>query len=121
MKSNEEIISFIDSKEAITERELKLFMYGYCSGRKKATFHKYWNYVLNTKDWKKLKEYAKYKEYDNGKFDKRNKYFELQKSDVRLQTLGSKEQSKLLKRIYNLDYNRQTIRRYTKLNEALCT
>lgn len=113
MKSEKEIKEFIDSKEVITQRELNKFIYGYTGGDRNSKFRHWWDYVLKTKDWKKLKEYRdkKITSLNNGKFETFKKLYD---KDERLRMYGTKRQKKLLLNIYGLDYGRTTLAAYNK-------
>jgi hypothetical protein len=115
MKTDSEIKEFIDSKEAITKSELCVFIYGYSGGsvhnKKSSMLNKFWDYVLETKDWKKQREHKEKKL----KLDKFPAFKKIYKNDKRIRELGSTSAIKLLKIIYNMHVSRSTFSKYKKM------
>jgi hypothetical protein len=119
-KTDKEIIDWIDSKEVLTQNELMRFMYNSThngggmpgSGR----WRKFWQYVLETKDWVKLREYrdAKMKVdwYSN------NHNYQLFKkaygNDPRFKGIGKRKAKRLFEDIYKIKLSISTIGRYIK-------
>lgn len=61
MKQDWEIKKFIDENEVLTQSELRIFMYGYRNGKFPTRFLEWWTYVLETKDWVKMKQHKENK------------------------------------------------------------
>jgi len=107
MKSDAEIKQWIDSKEAITKKELSIFIYGYWKNSLRLV-KKWWDYILENKDWRKQREY-KEKRIKNGSL-KFPQVPEILKTDKRFFNIGVKKTVKLLKQIYNIEIGNTTIR-----------
>jgi hypothetical protein len=78
----------------------------------------WWDYVLRTKNWKKLREYGEYrqKNYFKSKFDE---YKKIHDSDKRMKEFGLRRQKRLLQNVYGLSYSLSTLSNYSnqiKLN-----
>ncbi len=109
LKSDEEIKDFIDSRKALTKRELSVFIYGQKSGNPRVD--KFWGYVLETKNWKDLKEYQRKK----NRLDIFENFKKIYKKDKRLQENGIKNITKLLKEIYNIKLSYSTLSKYLNI------
>lgn len=118
MKTDSEIKEFIDSKEALTQKELAEWMYDN-KWRSTQRLYKWWDYVLQTKNWDDLKEYRDNKiNNGNPKTEERarfKEYLKLYNSDGRISKNGKRYISKLLKEVYNFEIPYVTIGRYNKL------
>ena len=122
MKSDEEIKEFIDNKEALTATELTKFIYPDWNKNsiKKGMSQKYrvakwWEYVLNTKNWEKLREYKEQKITNGNKnIERFNRFREIYLTDPRFREIGRRRASKLIKRIYGFDIPVSTMERYLK-------
>ena len=115
MRTDEEIKEWIDSREALTKNELYEFKRGHkrYGGRDNVWLKKWWDYVLKTKDWEKLREYREHKiENWNVNTDKYKRFHEIIEEDKRLLVFGSRYLKKWLKKHYNLELARSTIQRY---------
>lgn len=114
-RTDKEIKEWIDSKDVLTRRELTMFMQ---PGRKtrgnetNVRFCKWWDYVLKTKDWNKLKEYAADKVKSNLNKERFEEFVKLYKSDIRIREYGKVRGSKYLKKKYNLELHPTTLKRY---------
>lgn len=112
MKTDQEIIDFIDSREVLTRNELGRFIYGY----KKSNMEKvkrYWLYVIQKKDLVKLKEYAcsktTHKDITNPILERVK---EVYATDPRFKDIGGKSAYKLFKKLYGIDCTLRTFQRY---------
>lgn len=121
MKSEQEIKDWIDSREVLTRRDLARFMYESKlrpGTKSRPKFYRMWDYVLETKDWNKLKEYLTSKHSEGGKKnrdqDKFNAYKKAYNSDIRIRTYGKRLSQKILKLHHNLELGTSTINRYKK-------
>lgn len=109
-----EIKNFIDSREALTQRELSLFIFGdsrslTCS----AELTKWWGYVIDTKGLVKINEHRKQKITRGGE-ELFNLVKEKYNNDIRLRELGYKSGCKLLKKLYGINIGAETYRTYRK-------
>ena len=121
MKSDEEIKEFIDNKEALTQSDLIRFMYnktGYITNGTpflKNRVRKWWDYVLETKDWVKLKEYREnINNNANKKVERLEQVRKIYQADKRLQEFGKRRIRNLLKEVYDLDIPLPSLARYIK-------
>jgi hypothetical protein len=111
----EEIKEFIDSKEVLTQRELSTFMYGYNNGTGRNRFYEWWDYVLNTKDWTKLRAYREQRITTASQKKYFDQFLSIYNKDPRFKTAGKKKAFKLCK-LHQLTISPSTVRRY--LNES---
>lgn len=116
MKTDKEIRDFIDSKEVLTQRELNEFIYGYWKTViPGTTIYKYWQYVLQTKDWKKLRNYRENKiNFTNFKMENFNKYKEIYEKDSRIRERGSRYAQRILEQVYKFHLARNIIISYKR-------
>lgn len=120
-KTDDSIKEFIDSKEVLTMRELVGFMYpentkyNWKRSYSNPRIAKYWNYVLETKNWAKIKNHINYK-IKNGNFNRKNfnKYKEIYDMDERIRTCGTRRAQRLLMNIYKFHLARSVISNYNK-------
>lgn len=116
MRNEEEIKKFIDEKEVLTMLELAMFVYERPErNTKKTKILKWWGYVLETKDWKKLKEYNINKQTKHHE-ERFKKFREIYIKDERMKQ-GQRKQRKLLNDVYGLSYSGATISKY---NQIIC-
>lgn len=114
MKSDKEIVDFIDSKEALTKVELSRFIYGYKSTNTKKV-NDYWLYVIKTKDLMKLKVHAYDKETHKDRLDPILERIQgIYRTDPRFNSIGGKSAYKLFKRLYGIDCVERTFQKYHK-------
>jgi len=123
LKSDTEIQAWIDSKDAMTQNELCMYLCGH-RGKQTKLFLKWWDYVLDTKNWKTLTEHRNKK--INAGFppnDKRKEQIEqLFTKDIRLQTSGYKTGTKILNNVYGISVSRSYYQiLLKKLKSNLCT
>ena len=123
MKTDKEIKDWIDKQDVLTRADLRRFMYptlGYnrIGTKSKPRFNKFWDYVLSTKDWEKLREYKESRISFGGKSnldkDKFNKYKKAFESDIRIREAGKRLSQKLLEQHFSLKIGTSTIQRYKK-------
>ena len=119
MKTDEEIKKFIDSKNVLTQKELGNFIYGHRKGNGKLSgrWLEWWQYVLDTKDWKELREYRDnlITKHHKNRFET---FREIYKKDKRISGFGIRKQLKILETIYGLHYSNSTLSKY---NNLLCS
>jgi len=120
-KTEAEIKEFIDSREVLMKSELIRFIYPNYDYKKaggyytKLKFLRWWDYVLQTKDWAKLKEHRNYREKNaNKKGERFNRVREIYKTDNRLQEFGKRRIRNLLIKVYDLDIPLASLARYLK-------
>jgi hypothetical protein len=117
-KTDEEIKKFIDNNEVLTVNELEKFIYNNKRGAM-VTINRWWGYVLETKDWVKLREYREKKILDCIKNNTKlayEKFVEIYNSDIRFKGKGFKSSQKILNEVYGYDVGRSTVQRlYTKM------
>jgi hypothetical protein len=116
LRSDKEIKEFIDSREALTQRELMLFMHNTMDFQIRYTRDlKWWAYVLDTKDWQKLKAYKHFKINEkNIKSGHYNEYKKIYFKDERIRNSGVRGNRKLLKSIYDIHVSLSSIKRYRR-------
>jgi len=130
MKTDTEIKEFIDDREALTQSDLVRFMYNK-TGRittgsvfLKNRCREWWDYVLETKDWIKLKEYKEdILKNGNKKVERLEQVRKIYQTDKRLQEFGKRRIRNLLIEVYDLDIPLPSLARYIKelKQEQLCT
>lgn len=117
--TDEEIKSWIDSKQAVTKRELSIFIRGYYSGRNSPAMNKWLNYIYQTKNWLDIKKYTKEKIHNrNPHFDKIK---DIYTKDPRLQNSGYKKGTKILNNIYNIPVTAGCYHHIHKQLKTLCS
>lgn len=112
-KTKQEVIDFIDSKKAVTQRELLFFYYNDVGRRinKNKMLLECWVYALKKFGYKKLADYREHK--INNHFEHREKAFlKIYKTDKRFKEIGYKKARKILLNVYGLSYGLTTIGRY---------
>ena len=113
MKTDEEIKEFIDNRDVLTKSDIARFMYG--NKESTSRVNRWWDYVLETKDWGKLKKLREDKIYNNcGQLNK-ERYIEFKKiykKDKRLHTMGKISIQRLLNNGYDFHIPLSTIQRY---------
>lgn len=124
MKTDQEIKDWIDEREVFCKKELIIFMFNKNNGGRlhNKRFIGFWDYVLETKDWGKLKKYIRHKNFGSNGAKKGDKYYrkkfkkfeEVYKSDKRLAEMGCVRTSNFLNAFYNLELNPATIIKYKK-------
>ncbi len=115
MRSDEETKEFIDSKEVITRTELSMFMYGYKKPSAECRIVKWWDYVLQTKDWDKLKKYRTAKiNHTDIPCDRYNKIKQIYLTDPRLKNTGKRTTRRILRDVYKICLSDTTVSRYLK-------
>ncbi len=83
-----------------------------------STIRIWWDYVLRTKDWKKLKEYRIKKELEGGfKVDLFNSYKSAYLKDNRISSNGTRVAQRILLNIYGIKMTRVRISSYKKIIE----
>ena len=120
-KSDFEIKEFIDNREVLTQSDLIRFMYNK-TGRitngtpfLKNRVKRWWDYVLGTKDWVKLKEYREHIiNTGNKKGERIDKVRKIYQTDKRLQEFGKRRIRNLLIEVYDLDIPLPSLARYIK-------
>lgn len=108
-RSDKEILEFINNKGVLTHNELKLFIYGELWGSRRTRY--WWNYVIQNKNWKKLKIYSLSKQNHNSKQDLFHKIYI---KDKRFREVGHRKVRNMLKNIYNINLSPTTIKKYLK-------
>jgi len=114
LKTDTEIKDWIDEREVLTQSELSMFIYGY----KKASCHRHWDYVLETKNIKSLKEYKNYVYANRPLMTHRHKEIIcdiLKVNSGVIKKWGARRIVKWFKEIYNIDVGRTTIKKYRNL------
>jgi len=115
LRTDKEIKDFIDSKEALTQKELSMFIYGYNSKTNSNKTLRYWDYVLATKDLVKLKQHKISREHHTDILDPIIERIQgIYRTDCRFNSLGHKSAFKLFKKIYGIDCCESTFRKYHK-------
>lgn len=113
MRTEDEVKKFIDDREALTVTELSYFIYKNRKGANKR-IRRWWGYVLDTKNWVKLREYKEKKMAgcDNGKrLMTVDEFSEIYKKDPRFQGKGYRAIFSLLKKAYNFPGSCSTVHR----------
>lgn len=118
MKTDKEIKDWIDSQEVLTMMELYHFVCPWTKRNRpgkqeRKRINDYWGYVLETKDWGKLREYRN-KKINRGSFKQDNfdKFKEIYSSDKRIREAGKRKTKTLLNEVYNLNIGLQAIVNY---------
>ena len=116
MKTDTEIKEFIDSREVLSKNDLCEFVYGIRRGyTSHERIYKWWEYVLRTKEWSKLRCYKEHK-INNGNFgvENFNKYKEIYDKDLRIREAGSRKAQKILENVYSFHLARNIIINYKR-------
>ena len=92
--------------------ELTNFMYG--SWKDSPRLKRWWVYVLETKDWVKLREYKEHKINTRAGTDHQPKLLELAKQDKRLTEFGKRKLKTFLKEYYDMEISLSTAQRFLK-------
>lgn len=112
MKTDQEIIDFIDSREVLTRNELSKFIYGY-KNTSLTKVKRFWLYAIETKDLAKLKQHAYDKETHKDRTDLiLERVKSIYTTDSRFNNIGGKSAYKLFKKLYGIDCNMRTFQRY---------
>ena len=124
MKTDAEIKEFIDGREALTIREVNIFLHPNwnnasisksLSCKSSGKLRRWWQYVLETKEWQKLREHKEYKINNaNQKGERFDKFRKIYQSDQRMQEFGKRRIRNLLIKVYDLDIPLATLGRYIK-------
>ena len=76
---------------------------------------KWWEYVLETKNWEELRYYKEHKITNGNKnIERFDRFREIYLIDPRFREIGRRRASKLVKRIYGFDIPVSTMERYLK-------
>lgn len=110
-KTDEEIREFIDSREALTQQELAAFMWRLKRIKNSPKFVKHWNYVLETKDWERLKSYREEKITCNRTKEHYLEFLDIVRKDSRCR--GKRTTHKICK-LHGLNLSLSTIQRYLR-------
>ena len=130
MKTDQEIKEFIDDREALTQSDLVRFAYnktGRITGGAlflRNRLRKWWDYVLETKDWEELRRYKEdILKNANKKVERLEQVRKIYQTDKRLQEFGKRRIRNLLIEVYDLDIPLPSLARYIKelKQEQLCT
>jgi len=123
LKTDTEIKDWIDEREVLTQNELSRFMWGYVGSyslTKNGKVHQtklgaWWDYVLNSKNLEKLKQYKQNKIYANKQnFHKqKDKICEILKTDERF-VCPAEKAIPLFKKIYKINVSEHAINKYKK-------
>jgi len=114
MKSDQEVIDFIDSKEALTRSEISMFLYGTKQETGQSRIQKFWAYVLKTKDPVKLREYVTQKIVNGNRRKDADKIRKIIKTDIRFHGCGAYMASKLMQSVYKIRISISCISPYLK-------
>jgi hypothetical protein len=112
MKCDNEIKQWIDEREVLTKNELSRYMFN-CRTHGNQRLRSWWNYVLETKDWAKLKEYNELKNR-KGQPERFKKFVEIYNNDSRFAKLGKRYTMRLLLELYDFKLSLATAGRYLR-------